>query len=75
MAGVGSGQGPLASQGNDQEGTISAEFNESAIVASVDKEKGGKRRKYICFSSFDKEKKQRSTVLTRMDDLTTHHQS
>ena len=47
MAGVGSGQGPLASQGNDQEGTISAEFNESAIVATVDKEKGGKRRKYM----------------------------
>ena len=54
MAGVGSGQGPLASQGNDQEGTISAEFNESAIVASVDKEKGGKRRKYVSVHSTKK---------------------
>jgi|NOAtaT_5_FD_contig_21_4066812_length_459_multi_3_in_0_out_0_1 hypothetical protein len=57
MAGVGSGQGPLALEGNDQEGTISAEFNESAIVASVDQEKGGKRRKYMLVSVHSTKKK------------------
>jgi hypothetical protein len=44
-------------EGNDQEATISAEFNESAIVASVDKEKGGKRRKYMFVSVHSTTKK------------------